>query len=345
MSRRIVQIIAVLSLLLLGSVHVVLYAQSEPDHLKVIIGAGQLGTSNTIIADAEGYFAAQNIEVEYIEVATTSDAESLALLITGEVDVMQGTWTPGLFNAITRGAELKVVAVPTFNDPESCPYGAYVVAAGQSENFDPESLRGASIAIPTGGSQYYLDRWLTSNGMSINDVVLENIPSSARPEALSSGTVEMVSLVEPVLSRSITELGFEVVIDYNEILPDGSISILLFGPNMLNREDDLAVRYLTAYLQGARQFNEGPTERNLEILSPALEMDAEILTEICWIRFRENGLLNGDTALDYMNWLNEQGLLDAPLELDQFYDPSYVEQAYERLTALPSGVASATVAE
>ncbi|MBC7814176.1 MAG: hypothetical protein H7175_23685 [Burkholderiales bacterium] len=66
------------------------------------------------------------------------------------------------------------------------------------------------------------------------------------------------------------------------------------------------------------------------------------MTEICWIRFRENGLLNGDTALDYMNWLNEQGLLDAPLVLDQFYDPSYVEQAYERLTAITAPEATAT---
>ena len=46
-----------------------------------------------------------------------------------------------------------------------------------------------------------------------------------------------------------------------------------------------------------------------------------------------------------MNWLHEQGLLDETLELDEFYDPSYVEQAYERLTAMSAPEATATVAE
>ncbi|MBC7814177.1 MAG: ABC transporter substrate-binding protein [Burkholderiales bacterium] len=324
--------------------HAVLFAQSEPDHLIVVVGSA-LGVSNTYIAEAEGYFAAQNIEIEHATVGSTTDAEAIALLLSGEVDVLQASWTPALFNAVERGAELKVVAVPTYNDPESCPYAGFAVAAGQAENFDMESLRTSPVAISNGIAQYYLDKWLMSGGMRLNDVMLENMTTSARLEALVSGTVTLSYLTEPLLSRGVTEFGIEVLVGFNEIVPDASLSVLLFGPNILNREDDVAVRYLTAYLQGARQFNEGPTERNVEILSPALEMEPELLQQICWIRFRENGLLNTDTALDYIDWLNEQGLLDAPLSVDEFYDPSYVEQAYERLIAMAAPEATATMAE
>jgi ABC-type nitrate/sulfonate/bicarbonate transport system substrate-binding protein len=344
MTRRI-SFTVVIGLLLVFSANVVLYAQSQPDHVKVVVGAGQLGTSNTFIAEAEGYFAAQNIEVEYVEVGSTQDAETLALLISGQVDVLQAPWTPGLFNAITRGAQIKVVAAPTVNDPEYCPYGGYVVRAGEAATFTLESLRGASVSIGSGSSLYGFERWLQSHDMHISDVVLEDVPSAARAEALYNGTIDLTSMVEPGLSRSINELGFELVNDINQVSPDATIAVLLYGPNMLNREDDLPVRYLTAYLQGAHKFNEGPTERNIEILSPALELEPEILTEICWIRYRETGLLNGDTALDYMYWLNDQGMLDEPLELDEFYDPSYVEEAYERLMAMNAPEATETAAQ
>jgi len=342
MTRRIFQVIVVG---LFVAVNTALYAQAEPDHLKVIIGMGQLGTANTLIADAEGYFAAQNIEIEYVPVSTSVDPEAMALLVSGQVDVLQTAWTAGLFNAMTRGAEVKVVAAPTYNDPEACSYGAFVVTSGRSENFDAESLRGASVVMASSASEYYFDTWLHNYGMSLDDVVLESIPTAARPEALANGTIELAALVEPFLSRGISELGFEVVVSYSDVAPESSVSVLTFGPNMLNREDDLPVRYITAYLQGARQFNEGPTERNLEILSPALEMDVDVLTSMCWIPFREDGLLNTDTALDFMNWLHERGLLDETLEVDQFYDPSYVEQAYERLIAMAAPEATATMAE
>ena len=344
MIRRI-SFIAVIGLLLLLSVNMVLYAQSEPDHLKVIIGAGQLGTSNTYIAEAEGYFAAQNIEIEYIEVGSVQDAETLALLISGDVDILQAPWTSGLFNAITRGAEVKVVAAPTFNDPEGCPYAGYVVRAGESTTFEVESLRGTSVIIGSGSSLFVFERLLAQHGLQVSDVTLENVPSAARVEALLNGTVDLTSLVEPTLSISMNELGLELVADHNELMPDATLAVLIFGPNMLHREDDVHVRFLTAYLQGARQFNEGPTERNLEILSPALELEREILTEICWISFRETGLLNTDTALEYMNWLHDQDQLDATLTVEQFYDPSFVEQAYERLMAMDAPEATETVAE
>jgi NitT/TauT family transport system substrate-binding protein len=338
---RWIQHVAILSLLALSQS--VLYAQSEPDHLKVIVGTGQLGTSNTFIADAEGYFAAQNIEIEYVTVSSTNDAEALALLLNGEVDVMQAGWTPGIFNAIARGAELKVVGVASYNDADTCPYAAFVARGG--ENVDAESLRGRSIAASNGIAIYYLDRWLGSNNMSIDDVSIEIMQGGPRIEALDNGMVDAAYLTEPNLSVTVAQLGFEPLVGLGEIVPDSSLAALMFGPNMLNRQDDLPVRFLTAYLQGSRQFNEGPTERNIEILSPLMEMEPDQLLQTCWISFREDGSLNTDFALDYVNWLNEQGLLDEPLELDEFYDPSYAQQAYERLNTMTADPTESVTAQ
>jgi hypothetical protein len=91
---------------------------------------------------------------------------------------------------------------------------------------------------------------------------------------------------------------------------------------------------LTAYLQGIRQFNEGPTERNLEIISPILEQEPESLAEGCWIAMRETGEIATDIVMDYQNWLDEQGEIDAVVPVEEFYDPSYIQEANERLAEM-----------
>jgi len=313
-----------------------IHAQSEPDVVRVLIGDTSLGVGNTLIASAEGYFADQNIDAEVVRFTSnsTNSADALTLLLTGEVDVFQSPWTPGLFNALIRGGVFRAVGVASYNPLDTCPYAGYFVRAGQGEDFDVESLRGQPVAISSGIAQYYLDTYLSDFGMSIDDVIPENIPGSARGEAVANGALELGYVSEPQLSLFQRELGVELVVGLNEIIPDSSLAVLLFGQRMLEREDDLAVRYLTAYLQGSRQFNEGPTERNIEIIAPAMEVEPESLLETCWIAMREDGQLNQEFVLDYMMWLNDHELLDSMIDMEDFYDPSYAEEAYARVQGM-----------
>jgi len=310
-----------------------LHAQDEPDIVRAAIGSIQLGAANTLIADQEGYFVSQNIEIELIQTASSATAtENLTLLIQGEIDVLQTNWTAGLFNSIIRGAEVRAVAIASINDPDHCPYFTYGVAAGQGENFEPESLRGTTIAIGAGVSEYFVDRWLSLYGMSVEDVTLESgLAAGARGEALANGAVTFAAFSEPQLTISQREYGIEIVVGTNEFAPNSSQAVLLFGPTFLNRDDDLAVRFLTAYLQGSRQFNEGATDRNIEIVSEGTGVDAEVLRAACWIKFSEDGQVNVEFMQDYINWLDERGLLDTVPDIETVYDPSYAEEAYARV--------------
>jgi ABC-type nitrate/sulfonate/bicarbonate transport system substrate-binding protein len=313
------------------------------DHVKVIMGR-QLGGANTFIAEAEGFFKAQNIEIEFVEVNSTNDADALALLLKGDVDVMQAGPAPALFNTVARGEQIKAVATSIYNDPEACPYNAFVVTEGRAKTFSSKDLKGAHVAVSNGIAQYYFDKLLAKYELTAKDVIIENLPSSARAEALTNNAVVLAWMNEPLLSQSIQKLKFEVLAKANELIPDASIGVLLFGPNMLNRTDDLPVRYLTAYLQGIQQFKQGPTPRNVEIVSKALKIEPDTLATGCWISMRDSGEIDSEsTFVDHQTWLDKQGQLDKIVDVKDIYDPSYVQKAYEKLLemmATPSAEAT-----
>ena len=88
---------------------------------------------------------------------------------------------------------------------------------------------------------------------------------------------------------------------------------------------------MVAYLKGVQQYNQGKTERNLEILANHTELDREFLMKACWPAFRDDGKISVQSVLDFQSWAMDKGLLDNPVEETQFWDPSFVEYANEVL--------------
>ena len=84
---------------------------------------------------------------------------------------------------------------------------------------------------------------------------------------------------------------------------------------------------MIAYLQSVAQYNEGKTDRNLEILLNHIEMDPNLLENICWPTLRDDGTVNMESVLDFQDWAVANGVMDAPLTAEQIYDPSFVEAA------------------
>ena len=84
-------------------------------------------------------------------------------------------------------------------------------------------------------------------------------------------------------------------------------------------------------LKAVRQFNEGKTERNLELLAEFTGLDRELLEQACWPSLRDDGQINVQSILDFQAWAVEKGYLDSPVTEEQFWDPSFVEYASEVL--------------
>ena len=76
------------------------------------------------IAEKEGYFAEQGIEVEFVNLF--SDAEVVVALSQGELDVSAGFVTVGMLNAISQGKNIKFVADKGYIAPTGCTVNAFV---------------------------------------------------------------------------------------------------------------------------------------------------------------------------------------------------------------------------
>ncbi len=91
------------------------------------------------IAKEEGYFAQQGINVEFER--SQSVAASLPLLISGDIAVSGGPLTPGLINAVAKGAHVRIVADKGRIAPGYCNSTALMV---RKDLFDKGTVRNVS---------------------------------------------------------------------------------------------------------------------------------------------------------------------------------------------------------
>ncbi len=70
------------------------------------------------IAEEEGFFAQQGIDVEFVKIANS--AAALPLLISGDVAVSTGPLKIGLVNAVAKGEHVRIVADKGSVTPGSC---------------------------------------------------------------------------------------------------------------------------------------------------------------------------------------------------------------------------------
>ena len=112
-----------------------------------------------------------------------------------------------------------------------------------------------------------------------------------------------------------------------ELLPDAQAAVMLYGPKLLDENPEVGERFMTAYLQGVRQYNEGATDRNVEILAKNIQLEPDLLREMCWLPIRADGSINLDSTLDFEQWAVARGYLDETVAPEAFWDGRFIEAA------------------
>jgi NitT/TauT family transport system substrate-binding protein len=332
-SRKLVCVFLALGLLLQACVPAAVEQPvSEPVKLKVHL-ATFLSFAPYFIATEEGYFTEQGLQVEFVKVDTAP--EHIPLLAKGDLDVWAGGLNVGLLNAIAREGKIQIVADKGYVAPEECTYisslaNLDLVKSGELNS--PSQLAGRRIGmIPASIQDYYMSKILGQTGLTTKDIEVINIPNPARLEAIGDGSLDLAVTGEPWVTRILRTGSAEVWMPAEQVIPDFQFGFIVFGPNLLEKNPDAGRRFIVAYLKAVRQYNQGKTERNLEILAKHTGLDRELLTQACWSSFRDDGQINVQSVLDFQAWAVEKGYLDSPVTADQFWDPSFVEYANQVL--------------
>jgi NitT/TauT family transport system substrate-binding protein len=285
-------------------------------------------TSNgpLFIAKEEGYFAQQGINVEFEKFQGV--AAALPVLISGDIAVSGGPLTPGLINAIAKGANVRIVADKGRVAPGSCNSCALVVRRDLFENGmvrNVSDLRGRKF-MASSDQDYGVFRALSLGNLTTAEVEIVTMDYPSGVIAFKNNAIDAAILTEPYVTQALNSGSAVVLIPGQDIYPNFPYP-LYYGPAILDKNPDLGRRFMVAYLKGVKKYNEGKTERNLEILQNYTHLDRDILKQSCLYPIAKDGNLPWQPVNEYMDWMFENKKITQKLEEDQLFDMSYVTYA------------------
>lgn len=281
------------------------------------------------IAQDEGYFAAQGLDVQFVRL--TDGTAPIAALLQGDIDVISPQIESGLLNAMARGADVKIVADKGYLASGHCP--AYALLARKALVDDgkltgPAALKGLTLAIePLTSEGFYITKLLGQANLTLADIGTVDIAPPALADALNNGSVDLVHIGEPWITRLVSSGAAIVWLPVQDVVPDFQWAVLAFGPTLLKGNRETGEKFIQAYLQGVRQYNQGKTARNLEIVAANTGLEVSLLEKACWPAVHDDGDINIQSVLDFQSWALQVGLLDTQVTEEQFWDGSFVAQA------------------
>ncbi len=282
------------------------------------------------LAQEEGYYAEQNLQVEFVEM--TQQRDILPALVSGDVDVVSGLVSAGIFNTVAGDENVKIVADKGYVDPDGCDNFAFIagraILADVGEIDSAEQMRGRTLNVVRGTwLEYFSDRNLAPLGLAVSDFELTAIPSPSQPDALDQGSLAFATQNEPWVTIMANAGHRAILTPVTELMPQSQAAVNLYGARMMGDNADVGVRFMIAYLKGVQAYNQGKTDRNIAVLSEQVGLDPDLLREMCWPTLRVDGSVDIASMIDFQEWAVGAGLMDTVVPAERFWDATYIDAA------------------
>lgn len=273
--------------------------------LQVVRIAGRQAIANSplFIAEKEGFFAREGIRLAYVNVSGDL-THAIPALEQEKIDGLAAQLSVGFFNAIAKGARARIVADRGHIDPSACEFIGIVGRKSLFGAGEPTAtqLRGLRVAMsPAGASSYLLARLLEAKRLKISDVGLVTIPDNVTPQALDDGSIDAAFASEPRLTPLLRR-GHRLIAPASKYVPGLQYGVIVFGPSLLVRNRELGRRFISAYLKGVKQYDEGKTARNLDIISRSSGLDTGTLRSLCFPAIHEDGSMDSASLRRFQQW-------------------------------------------
>jgi NitT/TauT family transport system substrate-binding protein len=212
---------------------------------------------------------------------------------------------------------------------------AELVKSGQLTD-DPASLRGKTIALPPGRGDDYLAYYgaLHQGGLTIDDVRIAEM-GHGENEDLNTVDIKIGRRPRSVL-RDVTEGGWVRWKQGDEIHPNLQVRYLLFSNPFLEERPDVGIRFLTAYLRGARDycdaFDMGMGHQELiNLLVRETGETEHLLSSMKPLGFSPNGVVDLERLGIELDLLRARNLVPSATTADDVVNNRFAEAALERL--------------
>lgn len=291
-----------------------------------------------ILADKLGFFEKQGIKIEYVQF--NSGADELTSIVSNQVDVSRGIINAGLFNASKQGVGLKLVADGGHNIPNKG-YFQIALRKGLGEKYkDYKDMKGMRVAIASVGSinQLFVEKALAKGGLTSKDikfVVVDSFPDMLT--AVANNNADATMQIEPLITQGVDQGILEWWKDPDEYAQGEEISVVMYSPNFV-KKNDLANKFMIAYLQGVRAYNDAfitgdkDQAKIIDILIKTTFVDkADIFKRMKPPGLDPDGYVLKDGVEADQEWYVQQGLVKERADISKLIDNSYVENALKVL--------------
>jgi NitT/TauT family transport system substrate-binding protein len=283
-----------------------------------------LGWGPFLIAQAEGFFRDEGLEVELVTALEIE--ETLVALITGDIDVRPGALHAAFFSAVAKGAPVRIVAGSGVLAAGGCTYFGIVLRPGLDTAGTPRIRR--LRTSQDGSTRYVTSRMLEKRGMSLVGMETSRLQEPVLAMSLQNGALDAVSVTEPNLTR-LAGIG-TLWLSGQDALPGYQWSVLAFGERLLVKERDTGLRFLRAWHRAVAQFREGKTDRNVAILAEGIGETPEHIRATCWPTFTADSRVNWDSIDEFQQWAKAQGFMDLTVTPEQVLDTTLVAETAPR---------------
>ncbi len=304
--------------------------------------SGSLAEAASYLAEGEGYFAREGLNVQLINFV--AGTRMLPALASGQLDAGSTSIGPGLLNASENNVCVKIVGSLARQEPEA--NGVFLVArpdlidSGRLREY--ADLKGMTIAIPgrDSSSQYALAKLMEAGGRHLDDARVLQMSTPTIMVSLANKSIDAAVLPEGVATAA---AGKNLAVKWKpvaDVVPGAQFGVLLFSPQF-SAQREMAVRFMTAYLQAARDYDAAffHEVRRPDVVEQMIKAspikDRPLYDEMSFPRIDPNGRLNLDSIADQMQWLVRSGELQRPVDLSRVIDLSFADAAVDRLGPYP----------
>jgi len=328
-----------------GLALVLLAAPNCPAADKKIIHVGVVERPDLapfLLALHSGRFAEQGIDVE--PVIGTSGQDFVASLATGQLDVASGVPNAGLYNALNRGIDIRLVAdyAHVSQKPEdstvSIVVRADLVDSGAVRG--PGDLKGRVIAAGPSIGQYpqiLLAKALARGNLTLDDVTMRFLPFPEALAAMGSKTLDGSFMIEPLTTQADRQNVARKLVPAGAVDPGAELSIVLYSAQFAH-DKETANRYMLGFLSGVRMYYDAfflkkGRDEAIAILtrwSPLKE--AKLWAEAVPQNTDLNGRINVNNLRQQAVFFKAQGTLTGDIpDFGKFVDMSFADAAVKTL--------------
>ena len=265
-----------------------------------------------LVAEQNGYFAEENLEVELIPFQ--SPVESQSAFQSGELD---GMVTDMLIAAMLKGSgeKLKVTSLTLGATPEEGRFA--IVAAPNSSIASVADLKGKSIGISSNSIiEYVTDGLLMDAGIDpqeVEKIVVAKIP--VRLEMLLNNQIDAITVPDPHITYTVAQ-GAKIVAEDTEGR-NLSQAVIIMTEKALSEKKDALVSFYKAYAKAVQELNKQP-EKYKDLLVKNANIPPSIADEYQIQHYPEPQLPAAKEVEDVFAWLKQKDLLKTEVTYEDF---------------------------